>query len=153
MTAGPLSSTCSRPPAPGKNFTATTPPGTLTCQSLGAVVAGPVTNGDGGGARTGAAGLGLPHTSLVHAHGDGSYAVLHQRLCGNHELDVGSVDRLGIHHGGFEKLRGRELAEFGQCNHRVRVAHADREAGPGNFQAVCADQGIHGLARWPHPGR
>jgi len=103
-------------------------------------LAGPVADRDGGRAGARAAGLGFPDSALMHAHRDGSYAFMDQRLGRHNELNVGSVRRGRVHVGCREQLRGLQLGQFGQRHDGMRVSHADGQGGPGDLEPGRADQ-------------
>ena len=100
ITAGPLSSTCSCPPAPAKNFTPTTPPGTLTFQASGAPAPAQCLM------ATAAAQAPVPHDWVSPTPRSWTRMVtVPTPSCtsgsdGNHELDVGSVGRSRDQHAG-----------------------------------------------------
>ena len=134
ITAGPLSSTCSWPSGAEEELHADDAAGDVDVPHVRGALAGPVADRDGGGAGAGAAGLGLPDSALVDAHGDGSDAVVDQRFGRHNELDVGAVRRRRVHVGCREQLRGLQLGQFGQRHDGVRVAHADGQGGPCDFE-------------------
>ncbi len=146
MTAGPLNSTCSLPSAAVTNRTPTSPPGTNTLPGVRRAVPGPEPGCRRSGAGAGPAGLCFPHAALVHPHGDLSHAFNHQRVRGHGEFHVGPVRGDRLDGGCFRQVRGSQFPLVGQRDDGVRVAHADRQCGPGHLQAGGFNQRI-GAAR------
>ena len=109
ITAGPLSSTCSWPSGPRKNFTPTTPPGTWTFHASGAPWPAQWR------IATAAAQAPVPQDWVSPTPRSWTRMVMvpvpswTSGSDGHNELDVGAVRRRRVHPGGGEQLRGLQF--------------------------------------------